>query len=58
VCYAVQFAVVWGLNQFALKDFEVDIVVMTLSGYGIATLIGNVCYTVCNFIYNRLVTFK
>jgi putative flippase GtrA len=58
VCYAVQFAVVWGLNQFTLKDIEVDIIFMTLSGYGIATLIGNVCYTVCNFIYNRLVTFK
>jgi putative flippase GtrA len=31
---------------------------MTLSGYGIATLIGNVCYTLCNFVYNRLITFK
>jgi putative flippase GtrA len=58
ICYAIQFAVVWGLNQFTLKDIEVNIVVMTLSGYGIATLIGNVCYTLCNFVYNRLVTFK
>ncbi len=58
VCYAVQFLVVWTLNQFVLKDVELHIVVMTLSGYGIATLIGNVCYTLCNFVYNRLVTFK
>lgn len=58
VCYAVQFMVVWSLNQFVLKDLEVNIIVMTLSGYGIATLIGNVCYTLCNFVYNRLVTFK
>jgi putative flippase GtrA len=58
VCYAIQFAVVWSLNQFTLKDVELDLVVFTLSGYGIATLIGNVCYTVCNFIYNRLITFK
>jgi putative flippase GtrA len=58
VCYAVQFLVVWTLNQFVLKDVELHIVVMTLSGYGIATLIGNVCYTLCNFVYNRLITFK
>jgi putative flippase GtrA len=58
VCYAVQFLVVWTLNQFVLKDVELHIVVMTLSGYGIATLIGNVCYTLCNFVSNRLITFK
>lgn len=58
VCYAIQFAVVWSLNQFVLTDFEWRIFAFTLSGYGLATLIGNVAYTLCNFIYNRLITFK
>lgn len=58
VCYAIQFVVVWSLNQFVLSDIEIHVAFITLSGYGIATLIGNVCYTLCNFIYNRLITFK
>lgn len=58
ICYALQFLVVWGLNQSSFGDIEVYLYVFTLSGYGIATLIGNVAYTVANFAYNRLVTFK
>lgn len=29
-----------------------------ISGYGIATLIGMGVYTVANFVYNRLITFR
>lgn len=58
VCYALQFAVVWSLNQSSFGDYEFEIWFFTLSGYGIATIIGNVVYTVANFIYNRLVTFR
>ncbi len=58
VCYAIQFFVVWCLNQSSFGSIEIDIVGFTLSGYGIATLIGNVVYTMCNFVYNRLVAFK
>lgn len=58
ICYALQFAVVWSLNQSSFGAIELDIWVFTLSGYGIATLIGNVVYTVANFFYNRIVTFR
>ena len=58
VCYVLQFITVWLLNQSSFGDIEIDIAVFTLSGYGIATIIGNVVYTVANFIYNRLVTFR
>ena len=58
VCYAIQFFIVWVLNQSSFGKIELDIANFTLSGYGIATLIGTVAYTLCNFIYNRLFAFK
>ncbi len=58
VCYLLQFLTVWSLNQSSFGDIELSLSVFTLSGYGIATLIGNVVYTVANFIYNRMITFK
>lgn len=59
VCYGVQFLTVWLLSyQSPLADFEIVLLGFVLSGYGIATLIGNVVYTVVNFVYNRAVTFK
>lgn len=58
ICYALQFLVVWILNQSSFGQIEILIWGFTLSGYGIATLIGNVVYTMCNFVYNRLIAFK
>ena len=58
VCYALQFLVVWLLNQSSFGEIEFNILGFVLSGYGIATLIGNVVYTISNFIYNRILTFK
>lgn len=59
VCYGLQFLTVWLLSyQTPLKNYELDLLGFTLSGYGIATLIGNVVYTLCNFIYNKVVTFR
>lgn len=59
VCYAVQFLVVWLLNQSPFGDLQFMIWPgFIITGYGVATLIGNVCYTLTNFVYNRLVTFK
>lgn len=64
VCYAIQFATVWLLSQAPIgnvhfKDMEFKVLFgFVISGYGIATLCGNVCYTLCNFAYNRLLTFK
>ena len=58
VCYSLQFAVTWVLNQM-LGGLEWDLLgVFTMSGYGLATLVGMVCYTLANFIFNRLVTFR
>lgn len=58
VCYTIQFFVVWCLNRSWFGLLEVDVYGFTLSGYGIATLIGMVVYTMSNFVYNRLVAFK
>ncbi len=58
VCYAVQFAVTWlftlvlGHGEWSLPGGFV------LSGYGFATLIGMCAYTVSNYVYNRIVTFR
>lgn len=59
ICYGLQFLTVWLLSyQTPLKEFEVYIFAFTLSGYGIATLIGNVVYTMTNYVYNKIVTFR
>lgn len=59
VCYAIQFMVVWLLNQSWFGHTQYMLLPgVFVTGYGIATLIGNVCYTLSNFVYNRLVTFK
>lgn len=56
VCYALQLSVVWMLTS-SYGDYDFKICGIILSGYGIATLLGNVVYTLANFAYNRLVTF-
>lgn len=59
LCYSVQLLVVWLINQSSFGDREFRIFhAFVLSGYGIATLIGNVVYTLCNFVYNKLITFQ
>ena len=58
ICYIVQLTVVWLLNRSAFGDIEVAIGSFTLSGYGLATLIGTIVYTLSNFVYNRVITFK
>lgn len=59
VCYFIQFAVVWLLNQSWFGKTEYHLFAgIVVSGYGIATLVGNVAYTLSNFAYNKLVTFK
>lgn len=57
--YAIQLAVVWIINQSWFGDMEFELIGgFVISGYGIATLVGAVCYTVSNFVFNRLITFK
>lgn len=58
ICYGIQLLVVWLINKSWFGDTLYDLGFFTISGYGIATLIGNVAYTVCNFIYNKIVTFR
>ena len=56
--YAICYSLLWWLLTRSIGDFEYLILGIVLSGYGIATLLGNVVYTLANFAYNRLVTFR
>lgn len=59
LCYGIQFAIVWGTMQFTtLDDMLWRIGPFTLSGYGLVTILAMGVYTVCNFIYNKLVSFR
>ena len=59
ICYLLQLWVVWAItskSDFGKLDFMIAGIV--ISGYGIATVLGNVVYTLANFVYNRTVTFR
>lgn len=59
VCYGIQLLAVWLLfNETGLRTWEYTLFSFTLSGYGIATVCGNVIYTVTYYIYNKLITFR
>ncbi len=59
ICYGLQFLTVWLLSyKTPLREFEMSIFAFTLSGYGLATLLGNVVYTLTNYAYNKIVTFR
>ncbi len=58
ICYALQFAVVWMLTESDFGKYDFMLAGIVISGYGIATVLGNVVYTLANFVYNRTVTFK
>lgn len=59
VCYVFQFFVVYVLiyhTPLATKEWQ--LAEFVLSGYGVATIIGSIAYTMVNFFYNRSVTFS
>ena len=59
VCYALQLAVVWTLDRYTpLGAMMWPVGSYTLSGYGVATVIGMGFYAVANFIVNRLFAFS
>lgn len=59
VCYMLQFAVTWTLTTFTpLGPKEFALAGFVISGYGVATLIGMIAYTIANFAFNRAVTFR
>lgn len=59
ICYGIQLWTVWIITDswFGSEIYQLTAAI-AISGYGIATLIGNVVYTLANFLYNKLVTFK
>lgn len=58
ICYVLQFAAVVALNTTALGMLQFRLFGFVISGYGVATISGCVVYTLSNFIFNRLVTFR
>lgn len=58
VCYALQFGVVLMLTESDFGQYDFRFGRIIISGYGIATVLGNVVYTLANFVYNRTITFK
>ncbi len=59
ICYAIQF----GTTRFMVINMGIGQLLwpvgpFTISGYGVATIIGMGIYTVANFVFNKLVTFK
>lgn len=59
LCYLLQLLAVYALTEWSwLGQKQWEVCGFVIGGYGVATLIGNIVYTLANFIYNRLVTFK
>lgn len=58
ICYALQLAAVVALNTTSLGQLQFRLSGFVISGYGVATILGCVVYTLSNFIFNRLVTFR
>lgn len=59
ICYGIQLAVVFALCHTALTSYHLSLSSdITLTGYAIATLIGNVTYTIANYLYNKHITFR
>ena len=58
ICYSLQLITVIALNTSSFGEIELDTGLMVVSGYGLATIIGCAVYTIFNFTYNRLVTFR
>ena len=59
ICYSLQLLIVWALNTHTpLAAMLWPIGPYTLSGYGVATLLGMCFYTLANFLYNRLIAFR
>ncbi|MBD5186056.1 MAG: GtrA family protein [Bacteroides sp.] len=59
ICYGIQLGVTWFLTTpMELGEIIWELGPVSFSGYSLATLVGMGVYTICNFVFNRLVTFK
>ena len=59
ICYGLQLAVVFALCHTSLISYQFSLTShLTRTGYAIATLIGNIAYTIANYLYNKYITFR
>lgn len=58
LCYGLQLLLVWMLTSSAFGQYDFRFFGVIISGYGIATILGNIVYTLANFVFNRVVTFR
>lgn len=59
ICFGLQMFVSWYLLEVAgLKDIELEFLPMKKPGQNIVMVLSMVVYTLCNYVYNRFVTFK
>lgn len=59
LCYLLQLVTVWGLVETICgKTLKWTVSDIIISGYGIATFVGMLVYTVANYVYNRMVAFR
>lgn len=59
ICYGIQFALVWGTMELTpFGTMEWTFCGFTLSGYGVITILAMGVYTICNFLYNKLISFR
>lgn len=59
LCYGLQLACTWTLTKpMGLGEIEWEVMGFAFTGYAVATLFGMCVYTIANFIFNRIVTFR
>lgn len=59
LCMGLQLVVSWVLLEgLGMKDMTISWLPMKNTGQNVVMLIAMVCYTLANYVYNRLVTFK
>ncbi len=59
LCYLLQLFVCWFLTEpMELGQLQWTVLSFTFTGYAVATVFGMCVYTIANFIFNRVVTFK
>lgn len=60
ICYGLQLFTTWFLTTpMRLGEIEWSLPVgISFTGYAVATIFGMCIYTIANFIFNRVVTFK
>ncbi len=56
--YTLQLLTVVALNTSDFGNLIIDTGIITVSGYGLATVIGCGVYTISNYAYNNIITFK